>query len=189
VSTTESAADPRLRASEACAELFIRERSTSLTIAQIAAEIGISQRTFYRYFAIKADSIGPIFDWTTARFNVTITDAPEERGIREVLQQGWRSMLGDTNAERTRALFPLVFADPEMWSLFLRKVHDGERTLTPILARRLGIDTASTRARAASAAVASATRIALEQMVLTDADPEAAFMDLIDAFEGPLLRL
>lgn len=178
-----------LRAAESCCDLYIRRGTTNLTIAEIASEIGISQRTFYRYFAIKAESIGPVFDWTTAAFDAAVEDAERGKGIRDVLQDGWQAMLGGENADRTRRLFPLVFADAEMWSLFLRKVHDGERALTPILGARLGLDPESPRARAASAAVASATRIALEQMVTTGVDPEEAFMSLIDAFNGDLLRV
>ncbi|MCK6079038.1 TetR/AcrR family transcriptional regulator [Microbacterium sp. EYE_5] len=178
----------RLRAAEACCELYIRRNTTDLTIAEISSEIGISQRSFYRYFAIKAESIGPVFDWTTAAFDAAVESADQDADIRDVLQDGWRAMLGGDNADRTRRLFPLVFADAEMWSLFLRKVHDGERALTPILSARLGLDAESPRARAASAAVASATRIALEQMVTAGADAEAAFISLIDAFSGDLLR-
>lgn len=178
----------RLRAAEACCDLYIRRGTTALTIAEIAREIGISERTFYRYFAIKAESIGPVFDWTTAAFDDAVQHADDGLSIRDVLQHGWRAMLGGDNTERTKRLFPLVFADAEMWSVFLRKVHDGERALTPILAARLRLDPEHTRARAASAAVASATRIALEQLVITGTDPEAAFLRLIDAFSGDLLR-
>ena len=179
--------DARLRASEACCALFIERGTTALTIAEISNEIGISERTFYRYFAIKAESIAPVFDWTTRTFDDVIATAPPAAPVREVLQQGWRAMLGGTNDARTRLLFPLVFADPEMWSVFLRKVHDGERALTPLLAPRLGLETDDVRARAASAAVASATRIVLEEMVIRGADPEESFLRLVDAFDGSLL--
>lgn len=174
--------DARLRAAEACCTLYIERGTTDLTIAEIAAAIGISQRTFYRYFAIKAESVKPVFDWTTATFNRHVTAAPADVPLRDVLTEGFDAMLGGPNAERTRRLFPLIFADPELWSVFLRAVHYGETSLAPALAPRLGVPSASIRSRAAAAAVATATRLALEDLVVSTADPAAAFASYLDAF-------
>lgn len=174
----------RLRASEACCALYVARQTTALTIAEIAGEIGVSERTFYRYFPIKAESVGPVFDWTTQTFNETIDTARRDVPIRTVLRDGYRAMLGGDVADRTRALFPLVFADSEMWSVFLRKVHDGERSLAPILAARLGIHAESMAGRTAAAAVASATRISLESMVTAGTDPERVFLEAIDTFSS-----
>lgn len=174
--------DARLRAAEACCALYIERGTTDLTIAEIAALIGISQRTFYRYFAIKAESVKPVFDWTTAAFNAFIATAPNQP-LRQLLIDGFDIMLGGEHAERTRLLFPLVFRDPEMWSVFLRSVHYGETSLEPALARRLEVEAGSIRSRAAAAAVATATRLALEDLVLRDADPAIAFASFIDAFK------
>jgi AcrR family transcriptional regulator len=178
----------RLRAAEACCELYIARGTTDLTVADISLAIGVSQRTFYRYFPIKAESVSPVFDWTTQTFNATVADAPRDEPLRAVLRHGFHRMLGGPVAERTRALFPLVFADREMWSVFLRHVHDGERQITPILAPRLGIPAGSIAARAAAAAVASATRIALEQMVTQRLDAEEVFVETIAAFASGALH-
>lgn len=180
--TTSRRAEARLRAAEACCALYIARATTSLTAAEICEEIRVPQRTFYRYFPTKADSICPIFEWSTRTFEASIASAPAHTGLAAVLRDAFCAMFGGEHASRTRALFPLVFSDSEMWSLFLRKVHDGERTLAPVLALRLGIPEQSVRARAASAAVASSTRIALERMVTDGVDPEAHFMDLLVAF-------
>ncbi|WP_181420390.1 TetR/AcrR family transcriptional regulator [Curtobacterium sp. MCBD17_023] len=179
----------RLRASERCAELFIARGTTGLPIAEITAAVDLSPRTFHRYFATKAESVSPLFDWTTRRFDVTIHAAPEDQPVRETLLAAFRAALGGRIAARTTALFPLVFADAEMWSVFLRKVHDGERSLAPVLAPRLGLEPRTPVARAAAAAVASATRIALEAMVTSGADPEEMYAQTIDAFaSGPIRR-
>lgn len=174
--------DARLRAAEACCDLYIARGTTDLTIAEIAAAIGISQRTFYRYFAIKAESVKPVFDWTTATFNEVVATAPDAP-VRRLLTDAFEQTLGGEHAERTRRLFPLIFADPELWSMFLRAVHYGETSLAPALGRRLGEASDTVRSRAAAAAVATATRLALEDMVVRDvADPAAAFASYLDAF-------
>lgn len=172
----------RLRASERCCELFVARGTTDIAIAEIADSIGISQRTFYRYFPIKAECVSPLFDWTTRRFNEAITDAPADEPLSVVLRAAFRAGLGGAVADRTRTLFPLVFRDAEMWSIFLRKVHDGERSLAPVLSPRLGLLPDSISARAAAAAVASATRIALETMVMTHMDAEDVYMRTLAAF-------
>ncbi|NYD71063.1 TetR/AcrR family transcriptional regulator [Herbiconiux flava] len=163
-----------LRASEATCALFIERGTTKLTVAEITRSIGVPVRTFHRYFASKAECVKPLFDWTTATFNEHVRDAPAG-SLDELLRTGFERMLGGAVAERTRLLFPLVFRDDEMWSVFLRSVHLGELSLVPSIAARLGVDPASSSARVAAAAVASATRLALEDLVADGADPAAAF--------------
>lgn len=168
-----------LQTSEACCRLYVDRGTTKLTVAEIADAVGVSHRTFYRYFPTKAETVKPVFDWTTQTFNDTVSrhDGPT---LRDVLQDGFAAMLGDEHADRTRTLFPLVFADDEMWSVFLRAVHQGEVTLTPVLASRTGRDPRSIAARAASAGVAAATRVALEGMVVDGSDPGELFLAVLD---------
>lgn len=175
--------DSVLRASEACCAVYVARGTTNVTAAELAREVGISERTFYRYFPTKAETTSAVFDWTTTRFNDVVETAPSDHPVIEVVAAAFDAALGDDVEGRTRALFPLIFADPEMWSLFLRKVHDGERTLMPLLAPRLGLRSDPTAARAAAAAVASATRIALEQMVAEGADAHDTFVAVCRAHE------
>lgn len=158
-----------------------------MTIAEIAQEIGISQRTFYRYFPIKAESVGPVFDWSIRRFNAVIVDADPDLALTEVLRVAFRASLLGESADRTRQLFPLVFHDSEMWSVFMRKVHDGELSVAPLLAPRLGLAADSIAARTAAAAVASSIRIALEDMVTAGADPETTYMQTLTQFTAGTL--
>ncbi|GAA4729943.1 hypothetical protein GCM10023350_11480 [Nocardioides endophyticus] len=177
----------RLRASERCCALFSARGTTDLTIAEIVSEIGISQRTFHRYFPIKAESVGPVFDWSIRRSNAVIVEADPNLALTEVLRRAFRASLLGESAERTRQLFPLVFRDSEMWSVFIRKVHDGELSVAPLLAPRLGLAADSIAARAAAAAVTSSIRIALEHMVTADADPETAYVQTLAQFTSGAL--
>jgi len=170
-----------LRASEACCALFVARGSTQLTVAEITDAIGISARSFHRYFPIKAECVKPVFDWTTATFNEHVSSASGD-SVHELLVTGFARMLGGDVKERTRTLFPLVFRDEEMWSVFLRAVHVGESTLAPALAARLGVAADSTQGRAAAAAVATATRLALEEMVERGVDPEESFATYLTRF-------
>jgi TetR/AcrR family transcriptional regulator, regulator of mycofactocin system len=178
----------RLEAAERCAELYVARGTTDLTVAEITAAIGIAPRTFHRHFPTKAESIAPIFDWTTRQFNAAIVAAPTDATLREVARLAFTRSLGEQQLGRTRALFPLIFADPDMWAVFLRKLHDGETSLAPVLAPRLGVDPASLAARTAAAVIASATRIALETMVTTGDDAETVYLNALNAFTSETIR-
>jgi AcrR family transcriptional regulator len=178
----------RLQASRRGCALFIDRGTTDLPIADIAAAAGVSQRTFHRYFPIKADSLGPLFDWMIRRSNDVIVDAAPHVPLPDVLLAAFRGSILSEAAPRADELFPLVFQDPEMWSVFIRKLHDGERSVMPILAPRLGLSADSIAARAAAAAVASAMRIALEAMVTSGADPETVYAQTLEEFASGALR-
>ncbi|MGI4896244.1 MAG: TetR family transcriptional regulator [Janthinobacterium lividum] len=178
----------RLQVSERCCDLFVTVGTTDLPIAEIAPAVGISQRTFYRYFPIKAESIGPLLDSAIRSSNAVIAQSDPGLALPEVLSAAFcASLLGAVTA-RTRGLFPLVFHDPEMWSVFMRKLHDGERSVVPILAPRLGLAADSIAARAAAAGAASAIRVALEAMVTSGADPEDVHLQMLTAFSAGVLR-
>ncbi|MFF2486144.1 TetR family transcriptional regulator [Microbacterium sp. NPDC058062] len=178
----------RLRVSDRCCELFVSRGSVDVTIAELAAAADISQRTFHRYFPFKAESVGPTFDAMIRRSNNVIAEADEDRPLAAVLREAFSASLLDAATDRTRRLFPLVFGDREMWAVFLRKLHDGERSVAPILAPRLRAPEDSLSARAAAAAVASAIRIALEVMVTTGADPATTYAELLDEFTPSVLQ-
>jgi AcrR family transcriptional regulator len=186
LSTVEAS---RLHVAERCSALFIDRGTTDLPIADIAAAVEISQRTFHRYFPIKAESLGPLFDSMIRRSNAVIHASTPHAPLAQVLRAAFRSSLLSADAPRADELFPLVFRDPEMWSVFIRKLHDGERSVTPILAPRLGLPADSVAARAAAAAVASSIRVALEAMVTSGADPETIYAQTLEEFtSGPLRR-
>jgi AcrR family transcriptional regulator len=187
------AEETRLAVSERCCVYFMAEGTTQRPVADIAAAAGISERTFHRYFPVKAESVYPVFEAMTARKNAFVIAHPH-LPMRELLAGAFESMFASPVTARASELFPLVFADPEMWALFLRKVHDGETSLAPLLAERLGIPAEDDRARAAAAAVASSIRIALERLSATgpnsakSADIAATFIRMIDAFGSALFE-
>jgi len=188
MATTLGRDDAVLRAALAACALFVREGTTDITVADITAAVEISPRTFHRYFPTKAEIVSPLFRWTTHEFNLAVAEPAPDVPVLDVLTGAFSRSLGGAVAERTQGLFPLIFADDGMWSVFLRHVHDGERSLTPELAPRLGLAPNSVAARAASAAVASSTRIALEGMVVEGRDPQALYTETLQAFMAGALR-
>jgi AcrR family transcriptional regulator len=176
----------RLRVSEDCCLYYLEKQSTRMPVAEIAAAVGISERTFYRYFTVKADSVEPIFDHMTETMNVTVIAGPAA-DLRRLMIDAFETMFTSRITSRAAEFFPLIFADPEIWALFLRKVQEGETSLAPLVAASLGLPADDNRARAAAAAVASSTRIALERLTSHGADLSIEFTGLLDAFGQRIL--
>lgn len=172
-----------LDASVASCELFVERGSTRLAVPDLANHIGISVRTFHRYFATKADTLSPFFREKSRLLNEYV-DSADAQPVRTFLLGAHVLMFGGAEQRRTRQLFPLVFADPEMWAVFLRALHEGDRALMPHLARRLHIPEDHPRSRVAASAFTSSNRIALETMVRDGRDSATVFADTIEQF-GP----
>ncbi|MFF1919796.1 TetR family transcriptional regulator [Streptomyces sp. NPDC058221] len=178
---TSTLAADRLRASLACCDMYIERASTALTVGEVAQGIGISQRTFHRYFPTKAETILPMFGALSEELNQHF-DVPVGPALRELMMEGYRVMYGYERSQFTQRLFPLVVTDKDMWAVFLRAFHDGEVALVPHLAPHLGVAAGHPRARAAAAAFASSNRIAFDRMVQLGEDHESAFDEQLDAF-------
>jgi AcrR family transcriptional regulator len=181
--------DAVLAASEACIAAFIAAGSTRIPVIDLAAAARIPERTFYRWFPTKADALRPVFAWGTREFGRVIRESPSD--LATALDEAFDAILWGGLEARTRGLFPLVFADPASWSVFLHAVQAGDRLIAPIFAERLGVDpeteTGGSEARAAAAAASSAVRLALEHLVATGEDPRPEYSRVIAAFRhGPL---
>ncbi|CAN5322527.1 hypothetical protein BH09ACT6_BH09ACT6_03290 [soil metagenome] len=160
--------------------LYISRGSTDLTVAEIASAIGLSERTFYRYFATKQDAIRPVLDWGSLLLAETIRT---ETGISVVdsIVLGLDLALGGEQTQRTRLLFPLILRDDGLRAILLQGFHDSELYIRPALALRLGVDAESMRARVAAASVLALIRVAVEALVDDGRDPVEAFVEAAES--------
>jgi mycofactocin system transcriptional regulator len=67
VAVTEARGEVRSRIEQAALDLFARKGFEQVIIDDVAAAAGISRRTFFRYFATKADAVWGDFDGHVAR--------------------------------------------------------------------------------------------------------------------------
>ncbi len=185
---TQRQAAAALRASENCAQLYIQLGTTDLNAAEIAKRIGVAERTFYRLFPRKHDTIRPLLTHAGA---VMATSVQESVGqaIDESLADAFRKAFSGEHDERTRKLFPLIFRDQAMRAVVLQAVHDGEGTIRPVIADRLAFPADSIEARAAASLFVSAVLISLEIMVQREADPFTTFTTVLNAAAHNPLRL
>ena len=178
--TTQRQAAAGLRASERCARLYIDLGSTDLTVAQIATGIGVAERTFYRHFPHKRDTIRPLLDETSLMMAASIGESVD-LSIERSLTKAFHDAFGGEREEQTRQLYPLVFRDAGMWAVLLQAVYDGAALVRPAIAGRLGIPADSVRARSAASLFVSTILTCIEIMVESGADPFETFPAALSA--------
>lgn len=177
--------EDRLRASVMITDALIASNSTRVPVEELARVAGISQRTFHRYFASRADVIEPWFhenSHTVAR----VVRHSTHLDVFDSLVAAHEAIFGGEAQPRVERLFPLVFADPASWAVFLRSLQYGEDTLRPVLAERLRRSEDDPRTRAAAVAFVGATRISLESMISATGDRPAVFRSVLRAFDTQL---
>jgi len=67
--------------------LFSRQGFEATTVDEIASEVGISRRTFFRYYQSKSDAVWGAFDAELARLDRLLSEAPDEEGLMQVLRR------------------------------------------------------------------------------------------------------
>jgi AcrR family transcriptional regulator len=132
----------RAELSDVALELLIDRDFESVTVDEIASAVGVSRRTFFRYFASKEDVVFAFLDqWGRRLFEEIAGRPPEEAPITAVhraLEQHMEAYQRD--ADRAMALARLVRETP---SLRAQEHITREQTrlgIAAALGRRIGVD-------------------------------------------------
>jgi AcrR family transcriptional regulator len=158
----EQAAETRRRILEAAETLFVRGGYSATSIAAIAAEAGVSQKTVYLAFETKAGLLRTLWnarlrgdegeapvgerDW----FKAVLDEPDPERAIR--LLTGAASRVRQRAGGVLRVIRDAAPADPEigaLWERMQSEFHGNQRTVVERLATRkalragLGVDRAT----------------------------------------------
>jgi AcrR family transcriptional regulator len=169
-----------LAASEACIARFLERGTLRVGTSELAANAGIPERTFFRWFATKPQVLRPVFDWGTDEYARLLDES--DAALIPTLEAAFAQVLWGEREERTRGLFPLVFDDTAAHAVFFFAVHDGEHRIVEPLARRLDLPSDSPVVRATAAAVTASLRVALEAMAATGEDPRPVHARMLRSF-------
>ena len=71
----------------AALDLFARQGYDDTTVDQIAAAVGVSRRTFFRYYDSKREVVWGEFDAELVRLRHELEEAPEDQPMMDVLRQ------------------------------------------------------------------------------------------------------
>lgn len=132
----------RMEIARAAAGLFMRNGLRATRAEDIARAAGIAPRTFYRYFAAKEESLGPLFAAGAQRWAEAVRDAPAGLPVPEALRHAVVSTLTPGVGVRyesldwVRSLLRLAEANPALLRVWGEACQTAERTLASVLAAR-----------------------------------------------------
>lgn len=163
----------RLALYEAATRLFLAQGYTRTTVAEIAAEAGVSTKTLFNYFSGKEDLLlRPRYE----RMGVMERGLAEElrhtgpeQALARIAEQvvEWALTEEEPNFELKLAQARLVLAEPELRSRSLNLLWELENRLATVLndayPERFDAMTAATLVGALLGALSAAMRVALER--------------------------
>lgn len=174
-----------LEASRAVVGLYLREGTADLSVKLLAEHAGLSERTFYRTFPTKEDTIRPYVEAGLHHVVAQVRAAPPDRPLREVLISAHADLLDAASAQGGAVFLELLRQNEPLRAVWLMVITDAEGAFAEVIAERLGVPAGSTQARLAGAAVVTAGRLALEPQT-TGARPSEVFERCLDLL-GPAL--
>ncbi|MFL6078088.1 MAG: TetR/AcrR family transcriptional regulator [Mycobacteriales bacterium] len=157
----------RLALSRAAVRLALRDGLENVRVPDIAAEAGVSTRTFNNYFSSKEEAIVALGVDRAERIAAALRDRPATEPLGDALLAAvvghWSAAAGragnDDDDWRTR--MSLLVSTPALQGEYLKAVTAMERPLAEAIAARAGLPGPGLPERALAAAVAAAERVAI----------------------------
>lgn len=168
----------------AAVALFEAHGYDAVTVEQIAAEVGVSGRTFFRYFPNKEDVLLEATTATDPAFAAAVRAMPPHVGPIEAVRLAIREILaglGEPALTVLRRALGIAVAVPALRVRLTSAAVAGEALIVEVLTTRMG--------DAARAELAAAAIIAVEQAVLGRWAREGCTGDVAAAMDEGLLAL
>ncbi|WP_405594121.1 TetR/AcrR family transcriptional regulator [Streptomyces sp. NBC_01092] len=162
--------------------LFTEQGYERTTIAQIAREAGISQRSLFRYFGTKEDLVCGDQEALGELLRRTVEQQPAEVSAWDALRAGFEVALTASHTpERVLELSRLIFDTPSLRARYIEKRLRWQAELVPVVQARLDPghgDASDPRARAIVATVFACVDTATELWARHDGQ-----LDLADLYD------
>lgn len=155
-------AETRIALRVAATALARRHGPDCLTVEDVSAEVGVSPRTFFNYFATKDEALFGVDDATLATIAGGVVARPAAEGPTRALTAVLGALLDDAaDSPVWHEQLALLRDHPEVLprlSVWLRVLEDA---CTAGLARRLGVPESDPYPRTVAAVVLAAQRVAV----------------------------
>lgn len=157
----------------AALHLFETHGYDATTTQEIAAEAGVSARTFFRYFDTKADVLfAGRSERTGPRAALTeLAQRPQGEAPVESLRHALRHPVEELEKHRELVVrqFDLLMTTPSLGELRRESFHRFEGPFAEVFAARLGVTATDLAPQLLAALAASTLRISIERWVVTGA--------------------
>ena len=166
---------------ETALRLFTEQGYDDTTIAQIAREAGVSQRTLFRYFGTKEDLLGGNQDRFGQVLTGTISELPPEVGVWEALRAGVAAVLAlHDSREQALERFRLLHNTASLRAGWLEKRLRFQEDLLPLVEARMDAATGSVGAKARAVTATAFACLDAATMTWVDNNGKDDIMDLYD---------
>ena len=156
---------------DAALRLFAERGFAATTVAQIAAEADVSERTFFHHFASKEDVVLGDFEARLARLTELLAVRPPDEPPTTAIRRALLEVAEDYQAERERLLLRarLTLATPSVLARSLELQTRWEEVIADTVAGRLGVDAdTDLRPRLMAAVTLAAMRVAQRRWLTDD---------------------
>ncbi|RCV53529.1 TetR/AcrR family transcriptional regulator [Marinitenerispora sediminis] len=149
---------------DAALRRFTEHGFAATTTEEIAADVEVSQRTFFRYFASKEDAVLAVQEHIEEKFLAKLAARPLEEppieALSNALRDTWAEL--DERTTQTQLLVLRLLEDcPPLLAAHLRRLSEHQDRLVELIARRTGVDPATDlRPRLVAAAFGSVSHVA-----------------------------
>lgn len=166
---------------ETALRLFTEQGYDDTTIAQIAREAGVSQRTLFRYFGAKEDLLGGGQDRFGQVLRDTISEQPVDAGVWEVLRAGVAAVLAlHDSREQALERFRLLHNTASLRAGWLEKRLRFQEDLLPLIETRMNAATGNEGAKARAVIAAAFACLDAASMTWVANDGKGEIIDLYD---------
>jgi len=170
--------------SDAALRLFADQGFEATTIAQIAREAGVSQRTLFRYFGNKEDLVfgarqdlaGGEEESLAAVLVNTVERQPAGVSAWDALRAGFFAVLAAGQPDKVIERMRLILGAPSLRARYIEKRQRWQAQLLPVIEARMGAGAhgCDPRARAVVAAAFACADVAVETWVACDGRAEVS---------------
>ncbi|MFE2700910.1 TetR/AcrR family transcriptional regulator [Streptomyces mirabilis] len=166
---------------ETALRLFTEQGYDETTIAQIAREAGVSQRTLFRYFGTKEDLLGGGQDRFGQVLMDTISAQPADAGVWEALRAGVAAVLAlHDSREQALERFRLLHNTASLRAGWLEKRLRFQENLLPLIETRMDAATGNEGARARAVIATAFACLDAASMTWVANGGKSEIMDLYD---------
>ena len=166
---------------ETALRLFTEQGYDETTIAQIAREAGVSQRTLFRYFGTKEDLLGGGQDRFGQVLMDTISEQPAHASAWEALRAGVSAVLAlHDSREQALERFRLLHNTASLRAGWLEKRLRFQDDLLPLIETRMDAATGSEGAKARAVIATAFACLDAASMTWVANDGKGEIMDLYD---------
>jgi AcrR family transcriptional regulator len=153
-------------------ELFARDGFAQTTVEQIAASMGVSGRTVFRYFTSKEDMVIGHLDDIGQRIADALSTRPKDEPVWAALRHAMQPHLDELtrNAEANLGLAAMLAQTPALQPALLSKRARWADALIPHVLERLTgpSDTREPRARAIATCALACLNVTVDEWARTD---------------------